>query len=254
MASRRNWTWEETLAAFALYFLLSPGQHDSGNKDVIALAESIGRSPGAVVFKLGNIKACDPMRHGAGLSHASRLDAMVWEEYQERGDSLLEEALGILASAGGSLKGQAPTFEPSLLDPPAGRDRTVVTVVRANQSYFRNALLENYDRRCCVTGLAVEQLLVASHIKPWRTADPATERLSPENGLLLDALHDRAFDKGLMTIDYDLRIVVSPRVPRDEPGQSLLWRYAGRRISVPGRFRPRREFIEYHNDLVYQRK
>ena len=70
---------------------------------------------------------------------------------------------------------------------------------------------------------------------------------------MLDALHDRAFDKGLMTIDFDLCVVVSSRVPKDEPGQRLLWAYAGRQIDVPGRFRPRREFIEYHNDVVFQR-
>ena len=252
MAVRRNWTWEETLRAFALYFLIPTGQHDKRNKDVIALAESIGRNPNAVVFKLGNIKACDPMRHGKGLSHASKFDALVWDMYQQRGDALLEEALRLLVD--GALATNQPTVAIEYLghDLPVGREREVITTQRANQSYFRNALLENYERRCCVSGLAVESLLVASHIKPWSEADPATERLSPENGLLLDALHDRAFDKGLMTIDYDLRVVVSQKVPRDEAGESLLWRYAGRTINVPGRFKPRREFIEYHNDVIFQ--
>ena len=138
-------------------------------------------------------------------------------------------------------------------DIPVGRERPVITTARANQSYFRNALLENYGHRCCVSGLAVDQLLVASHIKPWSNADPVTERLSPENGLLLDALHDKAFDTGLMTIDYDLKVVVSPKVPHDDAGQSLLWRYNKHQIVVPGRFKPRREYIEYHNDLIFQR-
>ena len=253
MAIRRNWTWEETLRAFALYFLIPTGQHDKKNKDVIALAESIGRNPNAVVFKLGNIKACDPMRHGNGFSHASKLDSQVWEAYQERGDALLEEALNLLVDGTSAVEQPTVAIEYLGHDLPVGRERAVITTARANQAYFRNALLENYEPRCCVSGLAIAQLLVASHIKPWSEADPATERLTPENGLLLDALHDRAFDKGLMTIDYDLHVVISRKVPKDEAGQSLLWRYAGHRIEVPGKFKPRRDFIEYHNDVIFQR-
>ncbi len=82
------------------------------------------------------------------------------------------------------------------------------------------------------------------------------ERLSPENGLLLNALHDRAFDQGLITIDRDLRVVVSRQVPRRAnvgmPEYDYLWSFNGRRIDVPGPFRPRREFIEYHNDVVFR--
>lgn len=251
MAARHNWTWKETLEAFALYFLLPSGQHDKHNPDVIALASALGRTPSAVGLKLANIKANDPMRKGVGLTHGSKLDAQVWESYAERGDDLTGEALDLLIAdvSDASVRGVAIEYLSESL--PEGRDRTVVATARANQTYFRNALLDNYQGRCCLTGLSVAQLLVASHIKPWSKADPATERLSPENGLLLDALHDRAFDKGLMTIDFDLRVVVSRKVPRDLPGEDLLWRYNGKRIQVPGRFKPRREFIEYHNDVVF---
>ena len=253
MAVRQNWTWDETLKAFALYFLLPTGQHDKKNKDVIALAESIGRTPNAVGLKLGNIKACDPMRHGKGLSHGSKLDAKVWDVFQERGDALLEEALDLLADGMTGAHHPVNAIDYLGRELPVGRERAVIATARANQTYFRNILLENYEHRCCVSGLAVDQLLVASHIKPWHEADPVTERLSPENGLLLDALHDKAFDKGLMTIDFDYRVVISPKVPRDDAGQSLLWRYEGQQIKVPRRFKPRREFIEYHNDLIFQR-
>ena len=70
--------------------------------------------------------------------------------------------------------------------------------------------------------------------------------------LLLNALHDRAFDQGLMTIDQDLRIVLSTQLPKGEFEQRFFWRYKGERIHTPGKFRPRREFIEYHNDVVFR--
>lgn len=86
-------------------------------------------------------------------------------------------------------------------------------------------------------------------------SSPATERLSPENGLLLNALHDRAFDKGLMTIDHDLRIVASRQVQnmvKGGPESDYLRRFHHRQIDVPGRFHPRRELIEYHNDVAFR--
>lgn len=251
MPAGQKWTWEETLEAFALYFLLPPGQHDKRNKDVVALAEVLGRTPSSIGLKLANIKANDPMRKGVGMSHGSKLDAQVWEAYAERGDELTGEALELLIADISSSETRSVAIEYLSDGLPEGKDRTVVATRRANQTYFRNTLLDNYQRRCCLTGLSVQQLLVASHIKPWSVADPITERLSPENGLLLDALHDRAFDKGLMTIDFDLNVVVSRKVPMDQPGKDLLWRYNGKRIQVPGRFRPRKEFIEYHNDVVF---
>lgn len=253
MVNRRNWTREETLAAFALYFLLPSPQHHKLNPDVIALANKLGRTPSSVALKLANIKANDPMRRGKGLTHGSKLDALVWEEYKEEGDSFTSRAADTLLDHFDKDEPKGVAIEYLGKSLPTGEDRAVVTTRRANQSYFRNALMENYDRRCCITNLGVEQLLVASHIKPWSDADPATERLSPENGLLLNALHDRAFDKGLMTIDFDLRIVISSQMPRGSFEREFFWRFEGNSIQTPGKFRPRREFIEYHNDVVFQR-
>lgn len=256
MPARRNWTREEELKAFALYFILPTRKHVKNNPDVIALANDIDRSPSSVALKLGNIKAFDPMRKGKGLSHASRLDREIWEEYAQRGDKLTAQAMELLFEPSVRTANPGVDIEYIGRDLPEGKDRTVVATARANQSYFRHALLDNYDRKCCLTGLGIEPLLVASHIKPWRDADPATERLSPENGLLLNALHDKAFDQGLITIDKNLRVVVSHTVPRrsieSTPEHEYLWRFDGQSIRVPGPYRPRREFIEYHNDVVFR--
>lgn len=254
MPARRDWTHDEELRAFALYLLLPTRLHVKNNADVIALARDINRTPSAVALKLGNIKANDPMRKGKGLSHGSKLDMQIWEEYKELGDALTEQAMGLLFEPTTRADNPGVTLEYVGRSLPTGKNRSVIATARANQSYFRNSLLDNYRCQCCLTGLGIESLLVASHIKPWREADPATERLSPENGLLLNALHDRAFDQGLITIDRNLHIVVSQQVPRSSAGApeyDYLWRFQGRRIQVPGPHRPRREFIEYHNDVVF---
>lgn len=251
MAQRKNWTQDETLAAFALYLILSPGQHDKRNSDVVALANAIGRSPAAVAFKLGNIRANDPMRRSKGLTHGSKKDAEVWEEYSQRGDALVSEAMGSLENLLNTSGESGDAVASVTRGLPEGSNRLVVTTTRVNQRYFRNSLLESYDHRCCFTGLGMDQLLVASHIKPWSESD-TFEKVSPCNGLLLNALHDRAFDQGLMTIDFDLRIVVSPRVPKGGAYGELLWRYDRREIRTPKFARPSRRFIEYHNDCIFQ--
>ena len=252
MAAGQKWTWDETLEAFALYFILPSGQHDKHNKDVIALAEKLGRSPNAVGLKLANIKAYDPMRKGKGMTHGSKLDALVWEEYQQRGDTFAAHAADLLIDHFNSGTAHGVVIDYFMRDLPEGQERIVEVPQRMNQSYFRNSLLDNYNRRCCVSGLSVEPLLVASHIKPWAASDPVTERLAPDNGLLLDALLDKAFDKGLMTIDFDWHVVISQRLPKDDRCRELLWRYDGVQIQLPRRFKPRREFIEYHNDVIFQ--
>ena len=271
MASGEKWTWEEELAAWALYMVLPTRCFVAHDPHVKTLALALGRTGNSVKMKLWNIAAHDQQRVDEGkrsLRNGSALDQRVWEEFARKGDALLEEAVPLLEAAlrrGASMGGAAPSALPrrastqarqdyAVAELPIGLEREVTKTERVNQSYFRNRLMENYGERCCLTGLGVERLLVASHIKPWKDADPATERLAPDNGLLLNSLHDRAFDQGLITLDSGLRVVVSPLVPKnDDAASAFLWAYEGRQITAPKAFPPRKEFLEYHNDVVFKR-
>lgn len=126
---------------------------------------------------------------------------------------------------------------------------------RVGQYFFRLAVLISYENRCCITGIAVNQLLVASHIKPWKCSNSKTERTNPCNGLCLNALHDKAFDQGLITIDKDYKIVVSPKLKKkkiDEMTNTWIVGFEGKKILLPHRFLPEQQFIEYHNDVIFQ--
>ena len=90
-----------------------------------------------------------------------------------------------------------------------------LVVQRVGQDIFRRGLLEYWDGRCAITGLAVPELLRASHIKPWAACDTDAERLDIFNGLLLAPHLDAAFDAGFITIAHHGTVLVSSMLPLD---------------------------------------
>jgi hypothetical protein len=80
-------------------------------------------------------------------------------------------------------------------------------VVRVGQQKFRNNLKSMWGC-CAITGLDVERLLVASHIKPWKDSN-GIEKLDRYNGFLLAPHLDAAFDNGFITFDTKGKIQIS---------------------------------------------
>lgn len=132
-----------------------------------------------------------------------------------------------------------------------GEERTATRRERLGQGLFRDAVLSAYDFRCCITGLAVAGLLNASHIVPWRH-DP-DNRLNPANGLCLSALHDRAFDKGFITIRDDLTVAVARRAAEGAGAffEHAVAAYEGSPIARPEKFAPARDFLAYHRAEIF---
>jgi hypothetical protein len=91
-------------------------------------------------------------------------------------------------------------------------ERKYLRAARLGQGRFRAVLLKRYKARCVASGISSPDLLVASHIKPW-DACTNEERLDPDNGLLLSALFDRLFDRGLISLTCEGNILVSPSLP-----------------------------------------
>ncbi|NRP17894.1 hypothetical protein LPJGGPFB_01121 [Ensifer adhaerens] len=90
-----------------------------------------------------------------------------------------------------------------------------LVVQRVGQDIFRERLMEYWQGRCPLTGIADKALLRASHIKPWKDCDSDAERLDVHNGLLLSALWDTAFDSGLVSFDDAGRPLFSPALSLD---------------------------------------
>ena len=245
-----KWTKEETVLALALYCKIPFGKIHKNNPQVIELSKLIGRTPASVSMKMGNFRRFDEelAKKGiSGLSHGSALDKVVWDEYHLNMQALSETVEKV------PYMQEFMNVDDVAELLPAGKTRTATVQTRVNQGFFRSAVISAYNRKCCITGLDVPSLLIASHIKPWRDSDPQTERTNPCNGLSLNSLHHEAFDDGIFTIDTDYRIWISRTAKErytSEVFNDFFAKYEGKTITLPERFLPSKEMIEYHNSKL----
>lgn len=258
MSSRygTKWTREETILAFDLYCRTSFGRITSANPDIIELADLLERTSAAVCRKMCNLAHFDPelqRRNIVALSHVSKLDAEVFEEFTSDWMNLSYQAQQIRA------KLQKKSIEDiigmgDLTSIPNGEYREQVVKTRVGQQFFRMSVLNSYDNKCSVTGINKRDLLIASHIKPWAVSDERSERTNPQNGICLNAFHDKAFDCGLITITVDYKMIVSPHLKEaamDDETKDWIVHYDQKKIQLPRKFLPQRDFLEYHNDVVF---
>jgi predicted restriction endonuclease len=148
----------------------------------------------------------------------------------------------------------ASKSEPILRDAPSGPSETVrLQKSRRLQSFFRDSVLISYEHRCAITGLEIPVLLVAGHIIPWSVDE--TRRADPRNGICLNVLHDKMFDRGLITFDKDWRLVISPVLRTvDHPSfhKQALLDFEGARLVLPTRFQPDPEAMRYHRENIFK--
>ncbi|EAU55292.1 HNH endonuclease [Mariprofundus ferrooxydans] len=258
MTTGTRWTKEQLKLAFNLYCQLPFGKLHKGNKEIIELAGLIGRTPSALAMKLCNIASLDPAITSSGrkgLSGASDLDREVWDEFNADWDRLALECAHIHEQL--RVEKGLPEAKESVddglgdIDDFTGETKRVITEQRIRQSFFRRAVLSSYRGCCCMSGLSDSRLLIASHIVPW--SKDKENRLNPRNGLCLSALHDKAFDRGLISLDDDFRVILSKDLEqRNEPFvQEFFHPLAGQAITLPERFVPDKAFLARHRDVVF---
>lgn len=94
---------------------------------------------------------------------------------------------------------------------PNETERKGLVTSRVGQGYYRQQILEKWNGRCAVTGIATRSVLIASHIVPWSESN-AEERLDVNNGILLSPNFDAIFDKHLISFEDDGSILISPKI------------------------------------------
>lgn len=256
---QHRWVREELLLAFNLYCKIPFGQFHQHNPSVIELAELTGRTPSAVAMKLTNFASLDAyhqQRGVTGLRNASKADREAWADFTADWDHFVEESETRLEQIRQE-KGLAPLPFPDQPDEPkipAGPTQMQQIVkIRRGQRFFRVTILANYRNRCCVCGIPIRELLVASHIVPW--SDSESLRLNPTNGLCLCSLHDRGFDRGLLTIDTEYKVALSTRLDQYLPHDAVQYGfiiYDRSEIMLPDKFLPDKELLSIHNSRYFE--
>jgi putative restriction endonuclease len=251
-------TRHQMLVAFDLYCRIPFGKFHSKNPELISAAQLIGRTPSALAMRLSNIASLDPAITSSGrrgLANASAADREMWEEMHADWEHFAIEAEQAASAAGVGLPYEevvGDTEDPTV--DYTGGSKAAQVMIRIGQNFFRRAVLSAYDHRCCITGLALPSLLVASHIIPW-SAD-ARNRLNPRNGLCLSVLHDGAFDAGIITIARNMTVHVSTKHAETHGPffESAIASYDGHPIMLPEKFQPDPQFLDYHRQHIFQAK
>jgi putative restriction endonuclease len=252
---QKLWTRDELILAINLYCKTPFGKIHRNNPKVIELATLIGRTPNSVSFKLVNFASFDPSLKARGIkgaSNASKLDLEIWNEFYNDWDRLPFESEKLLARYANSSVEQVSEIEIDDL-PKEGKVRTQLVKVRVNQNFFRAMVIASYNNKCCITGISNKELLVAGHIRPWGVDEK--NRMNPQNGLAINALHDKAFEAGLITIlpNYKVKVSSILKKSKDESIKEYFVRYDNQSIILPKRFYPAKEFLEYHNDERFKK-
>jgi putative restriction endonuclease len=254
--ARRSWSRDELLQALSLYWRVPFGQLHAQQPDIAALARVLGRTPSSVSMKCCNFASFDPelqARGIKGLQGASRQDEAVFKEFYGRWEVLAEASAGLEAEEAEA--GELPAMKTKVSAakrPPLVTERVGTVKQRIGQRYFRGMVLAGYEGRCCITEISAPRLLRASHIVAW--ADDAEHRMNPRNGLCLNAIHDMAFDQGLMTLDQGHRVVFAKSLKDVMPKQvhaDWFVRYEGKKIRPAERFAPDEVFLEKHRTVRF---
>ena len=249
--NHRNWQRDESLLVLHLYCRTPFGKLHHRNPEIIHLAEVIDRTPSAVAMKAVNFAHLDPNLNRQGLSSVSKADRELWDEFLTdsnhialAAEDLYEKRMFPQADAESIHEGPIPD----------GPTESVQAVkVRRVQRFFRNSVLTSYESRCAISGLKIPSLLVASHIIPWK--DSENRRADPTNGLALNNLYDKAFDRGLLTFDEQWRVCLSGELKMhfsDSDLSKRLLDIEGRELQMPKRFYPDPSAMDYHRQRVFK--
>ncbi len=245
----RNWTREELLLTFNLYCRTPFGRLHKSNPEIVSLALKINRTPSAVAMKSVNFASFDPAhrdRNVRGLRNASRADREVWDEFNSNPERLAFESQQAFSQ---TVTRAVEPAEEKIALPSGPTEQTRLVRTRLVQTFFRDAVLASYDYRCAICDLNLPELINASHIIPW--SESVERRADPRNGLSLCAIHDRAFDRGLLTISDSLIVIVSKRAKVKTSNRMhlvALIEVDGKPLSLPKRFAPDPVALAYHRE------
>ena len=249
--AREIWTEEQITIVLYEYCRNPFGQFSASKQFVKELGMLLGRTPAAVVRKVGNLASFDPQmkaRGVGGLIHTAKLDEVIWNRYFGHWDKLAYDAEILIAKLKNKELEQSLNIDLNNL--PLGEERIQEVKRRINQNFFRNTVLSSYENRCCITGINNTKLLHACHIVGW--SDDEANRTNPQNGLCLNVLFHKAYDENLIGISPDYDIFVSDKFfgtklkDVDSSTKEFVRSFNKQKLIMPKRFFPDKDLLASH--------
>lgn len=100
------------------------------------------------------------------------------------------------------------------IDIPSITERQGLVTSRVGQGAYRKRIIHRWEYECAVTGFTKPEILIASHIKPWKEAENE-ERLDVNNGILLSPVYDALFDRHLISFENSGKIILADQIEPD---------------------------------------
>ena len=122
----------------------------------------------------------------------------------------------------------------------------IIHKARRGQGTFRKNV-ESIENFCRVTGVMDKEILIASHMKPWRLCENSNERLDGNNGLLLTPTVDYLFDKGFISFMDNGDMLLSDALDR------TTFDKLGIQMNNVGSFNPKqKEYLSFHRENIFK--
>lgn len=249
VAKSRLWDQREIEQAINLYIEIPFGKIDRRTPQIIKLAHNLGRTPSSISLKLSNLASLDETLDRKGMSNASKLDKEVWSNFFQKllmlGKTLDETSTNISEPSFQEI--EQASYE---LESGTGSDIFSISTKRQGQEKFRKIILANYNSKCAVSEINQSELLIAGHISPW-AKDP-DNRLNPRNGILLNRLHDKAFEDGLITFEENGKTLFSNKLETKARNELIKLNPSGY-LSMPVKFKPDPFLLGQHREFHLQK-
>lgn len=118
---------------------------------------------------------------------------------------------------------------------------------------FRREVVKLYRETCCISGLRVAAtfsitLVDACHIKPFALSFDNTLT----NGIALCPNLHRAFDRGLLAVDENYRVLLASGFTENAASPYQLRQLAGVALALPPQHMPALEAFAWHRQHVFQ--
>jgi hypothetical protein len=222
------------------------------------LGVALAVSPQAVLERLAPVlpKSHSPVRaengYGNQSAYLAEVDAAVFDVVLEAAGLHRSEFDAMMPSATVSAFAQRlDDLVEERIDQDQGLDSTVreqLMRARRGQGLFRKRVFD-VEPVCRLTGIAQPNLLLASHIKPWRACGTASERLDGHNGLMLAPHADFLFDRGLVGFEDDGRTLFSSKLSEGD-AQKMGLRHGVRPPAKPVHAKSG-GYFQYHRQSVF---